>query len=219
MMKLLLNCEREPGVNADARNTEWRETALHRACRFGNLEAVKLLLEYGAEVNAQDSEDNTPLNSAIANSAGPGYNAEMVDLLLLKGADPNIRTIYQTTAMHIACAYGDEKILKYCAKHGGSYEALDECGATLLHYAASNAGTTGPLEFLLTREDVDVDQKDLHGETALDHAMGLELCANVAQFLEYHHATDRIEDKVPEMFQHCNCEMILDCPVLRYFNR
>jgi ankyrin repeat protein len=56
-------------------------TALHLACRQGNVEMVKILLENGAEVNMMDFEGWSPLmRAAFAN------NFEIIELLLAKGA-------------------------------------------------------------------------------------------------------------------------------------
>ncbi|CAN0204234.1 unnamed protein product, partial [Laminaria digitata] len=37
-------------------------TPLHLACRFGHLPVVVVLLAEGAEINARDSDGNTPLH-------------------------------------------------------------------------------------------------------------------------------------------------------------
>ena len=40
------------------------ETPLHRAAAFGSVEVIDLLLEYGADTNAEDQNGNTPLSWA-----------------------------------------------------------------------------------------------------------------------------------------------------------
>jgi ankyrin repeat protein len=63
-------------------------TPLMRAAMGGHVEAVKLLLAAGADVNAHDNPriGNTALNEV----AGDG-SFEMIELLLAAGADPTIR--------------------------------------------------------------------------------------------------------------------------------
>lgn len=56
-------------------------TALHLACRTGNLKIAELLIENGADVNAVDAEGWTPLMRASLMQ-----NAEIVNLLLSKNA-------------------------------------------------------------------------------------------------------------------------------------
>ena len=57
------------------------DTPLHFACWSNNLEAVKLLLEAGANVNAKGEAEDTPLHVAV--TVG---NVTMVQFLLAHGA-------------------------------------------------------------------------------------------------------------------------------------
>lgn len=47
----------EYGADVNARENEYGVTPLMRACAAGNLETVKLLLIYGAEVDIGDKDD------------------------------------------------------------------------------------------------------------------------------------------------------------------
>lgn len=60
-------------------------TALHIAAREGNFEIVKILIDYGADVNSVDNENWTPLMRASISA-----NKEIVDFLLTKGAQGSI---------------------------------------------------------------------------------------------------------------------------------
>lgn len=51
------------GVNPDSTNEDGL-TALHQCCIDDNEEMMKLLIEFGANVNAEDSEKWTPLHAA-----------------------------------------------------------------------------------------------------------------------------------------------------------
>lgn len=83
----------EQGVNVDSKN-KYGVTALAFACSKGQLDAVQLLIERGANVNAEDTFYHaTPISWAIEN----GHN-DIVKFLLQKGANPDdalISTIYQ----------------------------------------------------------------------------------------------------------------------------
>lgn len=60
-------------------------TALHLAAQEGAVEAARLLLDLGADVDPVNQYGNTPLFVAVFNSRGRG---EMIALLRERGADP-----------------------------------------------------------------------------------------------------------------------------------
>ena len=60
--------------------------ALNIAVRGSTIEAVKLLIDNGANVNVKDSDDWTPLHSAVQL-----VRKEIVELLIAKGADVNAK--------------------------------------------------------------------------------------------------------------------------------
>lgn len=62
-------------------------TPMHQACLDGNLEAVKLLVSHGADINKQDEDSWTPLHAACAEG-----HWQIVEFLLQSGADRTIRT-------------------------------------------------------------------------------------------------------------------------------
>ena len=64
----------------------WNETPLILCALWGRVEACKLLIEAGANINAVDFSGHSALNSAALNG-----NLEVCKLLLKKKCDPNIR--------------------------------------------------------------------------------------------------------------------------------
>jgi len=81
------------GADIDARSHEndGGRVPLEDAIEYGHLEAVRLLLNQGAEVNARNRYGGTPLKLA----AVMGYES-IVQELLTKGADVNARDHYGT---------------------------------------------------------------------------------------------------------------------------
>lgn len=97
----------------------YSEAPLHTASAFGNEEAVKLLLQYGAAVNVQSGEDKlTPLHLA----AEQGY-PKCVQLLIDAGALVNATNRKKQTPLHLAA-------LSQCMK---TTELLLQKGQTLLY--------------------------------------------------------------------------------------
>ena len=93
-------------------NERFRDrTLLNWACQEGHLKIVRLQIEFGADVNAADTDYSrfTPLVTA----AGAGYDS-IVRELLKAGADANARVhgISDGTALHLACAWDRIAVVK-----------------------------------------------------------------------------------------------------------
>ena len=95
-------------------------TALMTACIKGHERVVKLLLEYGANVNAKDKRANTPLHRSIM-----AKKTSVVPTLLAAGADPNEADIFGETAVHAAAMRGQTGILKRLVRAGGDIYMQD----------------------------------------------------------------------------------------------
>ncbi|KAI6849680.1 hypothetical protein KC332_g1508 [Hortaea werneckii] len=70
---------------------------------------VALLLQYGADVNAESDGGWTPLHTACVEQATP----LVVDQLLQNGARPNRRTLSGKTPFHLSCENGLIELVKY----------------------------------------------------------------------------------------------------------
>jgi ankyrin repeat protein len=94
-------------------------TALHLACFFGGSEAVRVLLEAGAEPNPP--QDN-PLSVAPLHSAAAARDREAVRLLLEAGADPNAQQQGGYTALDAAKQHEDAEMTELLLAHGATAE-------------------------------------------------------------------------------------------------
>ncbi|KAK2589648.1 hypothetical protein QQS21_012671 [Conoideocrella luteorostrata] len=83
-MKLLLSREKLLAKSKDVR----RRTPLHRAAAARNLDGIKTLLRYGADINVPDISGITPLHKAYA--AGNGFQGSM-EVTSLDPRNPNNR--------------------------------------------------------------------------------------------------------------------------------
>ena len=126
----------EMGENVDARTTRDRTTAdetkpaflsalestldssgstpLHVAASNGHAEVVALLLEKGADPNAQNRLEVTPLHMAAKNGHLP-----VVEMLVAHGADVNARQCANQTALHLANWKRHRRVVKFLKRHGG----------------------------------------------------------------------------------------------------
>lgn len=85
------------------------------ACMKGNLEAARQLIDQGADVNAKDKSEWTPLIWA-SSRVERGY--EIVKMLLHKRADPAYRDIDGWTALTWAVAWNRPRIVELLVERG-----------------------------------------------------------------------------------------------------
>src|ERR1035437_10604970 len=116
---------------ADVNTRDQRgSTLLMHAAAFGSSEAVKLLLESGAQVNAKNGLEAT----ALILGAG---NAEKARMLVENGADVNAHSKLGRTPLMVAASCGGcSATVKLLLDKGADPKAADKQGNTALNEAA-----------------------------------------------------------------------------------
>src|ERR1035438_2887048 len=117
------------GAGVDARDRRGSTLLMHAAA-VGSAEAVKLLLDSGADPNAKNDLEATPL------ILGAG-NAEKARMLVEKGADVNAHSKLGRTPLMIAASCdGCAGTVKLLLDKGADPKAADKRGNTALNEAA-----------------------------------------------------------------------------------
>jgi uncharacterized protein len=101
-------------------------TALHLAIFGGQEEAVRLLLDRGADPNVLSRADIArvpPLGTAAFAGSTP-----LARLLLDSGADPNVRGEGGFTPLHAAAQNGDEELARLLLERGADPAAATDDG-------------------------------------------------------------------------------------------
>jgi hypothetical protein len=128
---------RHNGADLDVRGLH-RRNPLHAAAAYsGNLEMVRILIEYNpADINARDETGWTPLIQASAS-----YNLKdgsVHQLLLEHGADINTQDKYGCTPLHYVSFYGALEAVRVLLEHGADVELKRTDGETALQIAAKH---------------------------------------------------------------------------------
>ena len=89
----------------------------------GDIDAVKMFLDAGTDVNAKDDEGWTPLHGA----ASEGHK-EIVEMLITNDADVNAKTTWGGTPLHRAAIYGYKEIAEVLIAAGADVNAKYDDG-------------------------------------------------------------------------------------------
>ncbi len=128
-------------------------TPLHYAAGEGHGEAVQLLTESGAELDARDPNGLSPLHWTVLN-ARPDAARKLLQL----GAGADVVDREGFTPLHWAAHLGHEPIARLLAESGADLSAEDSEGWTPLHRALE-AGSRSIAEMLIAR-GADVNSAD-----------------------------------------------------------
>ena len=118
--------ERGADVNTRRNNDQ---TPLHIASYFGNVEIVRLLLDHGAdpEANAEGDMGEKPLHKVSCGKyRSPEDGVRVAELLLERGADVNTRCNDHCTPLHIASYFGNIEIVRLLLDNGADPETNAE---------------------------------------------------------------------------------------------
>jgi ankyrin repeat protein len=103
-------------------------TPLHLAAFFGRADAVALLIDLGAPLDAHSTNAtrNTPLHAALAGATNP----IIVRRLIFAGADIEARGAHNITPLHLAASRGDTALCDLLIHRGAEVHAKMEDGTT-----------------------------------------------------------------------------------------
>ncbi|GHV34663.1 hypothetical protein FACS1894187_05720 [Synergistales bacterium] len=135
-------------------------------CAVGTTDEIKLAIDSGADINAEDNRQRTPLMSAIANNA----NTEVPILLIASGADPNAKDKDGYTVLMVAAVNNPnpETTSLILNSSGADVNTKDTHGMTALMYAALSNVNPEVISLLLD-SGADPYIKNKYGKQAIDY--------------------------------------------------
>src|SRR5258708_5839116 len=139
-------------------------TPLHLASNNGHMRAACKLIEYGADMTAQNKDGETALH--LASQEG---NVDLARMLIEHGADVTSQNKDGETALHLASQKGNVDLGRMLIEHSADMTAQNKDGETALHLA-SQLGYVD-LACMLIERGADVTSQNKDKETALHLAL------------------------------------------------
>ncbi|EED24113.1 proteasome regulatory particle subunit (Nas6), putative [Talaromyces stipitatus ATCC 10500] len=142
---------------------------IHWAAAYNRLPIVELLVTNKYfDPDVTDGSGWTPL--MIAASLKNAEGDAIIELLLRKDADVNMKSVSGQNALHFAASKANLSTVKTLVAHKCSARVKDKRGQLALHRAAA-VGSTPILKILLEEGKSPVNATDVDGLTALHHAI------------------------------------------------
>ncbi|XP_071743998.1 death-associated protein kinase 1 isoform X5 [Lepeophtheirus salmonis] len=149
-------------ANIDVNQTNKHgEGAVHIAAGLGQMDVLKALANKGANIGLVDNQGD----SAVYWAARQGHE-DIIQYLVSQGVHINQQNKHLDSAMHVACWHGFPKIVQTLCQAGANANLRNEDGETALHAAASR-GHLECLKGLVEDSKVEIDEKDVYGNTPL----------------------------------------------------
>lgn len=153
-------------------------TPLHVSAKKGSLVVIKLLLEHGADIEALDKADHSPLATALL-----ARNTLVADYLVKQGAKIAPDSLLQLCVRE---GQADRDVIDFLVKQGANLNAPDADGNTPLLRAI--LGGHRVIAKHLVQKGADIDAPDQAGRTPLQLARELGE-QDIAQMLRQFGAT------------------------------
>ena len=172
LLKRLNTDERKTALETKTKHGNHITTPLIIAAGNGNLDAVKILLRYKADIEARGTlkvhtgevvEGCTPLWAAAL--AG---HLDVVELLIERNAEIDSRTLTDSTPLRVAAHGGRLNIVTYLVEHGADVNARNDDGGTPLMITCYN-GHMNVATYLVEHGAI-IHLQDKNGNTCLHYA-------------------------------------------------
>ncbi|WP_342226360.1 ankyrin repeat domain-containing protein [Rickettsia endosymbiont of Urophora cardui] len=192
-----------------------KETFIIHSVEALNIAWTRLLIEKGANVNAQDTKGNTALYYAIKKNdkavikllieeganlspihlAIKNNNTDICKLLIEKGANVNAQDTKGNTALYYAIKKNDKAVIKLLIEEGANLNIHNYDGDSPIHLAIKNNNTD--ICKLLIEKGANVNAQDAKGNTPVIIATAIKNKELVNDLIDVNAKNDDGDSAIP----------------------
>ena len=140
-------------------------TPLHVTSTVGKVDVMDVLLDHGADVNAQGGPYG---RTALHNVAALG-NVGCIHALMKRGADVNSRDVERgVMALHLAATFKHNDCMKVLINdYGASVNATEDLTKNIALHSAATVGNLDGINILTSHTQCDIEARNLNNKTPL----------------------------------------------------
>ena len=154
--------DRGANVNESIKtNFDPMTTFLHYAVATSDVRCIRVLANLGANFNAGDSKNCTPLHWVALYYIHP----DVAEVLINEGAVVDARVNYQFTTLYRAAIRNNIELAQKLIARGASIDAIGVLGRSVLHVAITHHNLE--MVKMLISHRVNIDTEDIFGRTPL----------------------------------------------------
>lgn len=187
LVKLILDKGLDPNIR-QPNGDHLIQTAVEKE----RLKIVRLLLDNGVQLDGPAAVLPDEEKLALLKLAIEQGSVSIAKLLLSRGGGSVKRKTgaAEVTPLGLACSLGSKPLISQLIKGGADPLAVDENGATILHYAIMSEDTE--IVRMILKQGLDIDARDINGQSALFYAMDQDV--SLAKLLLDHGADPLLRD-------------------------
>ena len=199
IQKLTLLIANDVDINGKTYNEG--KTALHLCVENGRLDACHILIAAGADTNAKDYNNSTPLFAALD-------NPEMLLLLLSSGANVNVFNNDNMTPLFLAVVKNNVGACIQLIRKGADINICNHKGITPLIYSIYE--NQSELVKVLIENGADVNMKSIQGLTPLMCAVIMNNLNTVQLLIDYGADINTVSNKGLTAIDYCKDDTIME---------
>ncbi|XXH01601.1 hypothetical protein Hte_007961, partial [Hypoxylon texense] len=169
------------------------QTAVRCAVKVGSTEVAREILQQ-TELVSEAFNGQRPYQ--VLFTAVKQQKADIVELFLENGWDPNSCDFKGRTALHIACRQGEQKSsVQYLLEHGANPDKTDDDNQTPLHIAIRSGDAAKDIVKLLLDAGADCNARNSYSLSALHWAVNIGSLSIIKELIEAGAVIDIAHDK------------------------